>query len=79
VPFTNNLAERDGRMMKLRQKIFGGFGSDRAGVDPAEREAAGDLGFDVGASYAVAPGYIVYAEYQYQAVYQLAPSTCQYR
>jgi predicted porin len=25
---------------------------------------------DVGASYAVAPGYIVYAEYQYQAVYQ---------
>ena len=44
VPFTNNLAERDGRMMKLRQKIFGGFGSDRAGVDPAERVAAGDLG-----------------------------------
>ena len=32
------------RMMKLRQKIFGGFGSDRAGVDPAERVAAGDLG-----------------------------------
>ena len=31
-------------MMKLRQKIFGGFGSDRAGVDPAERVAAGDLG-----------------------------------
>jgi DNA-binding protein H-NS len=30
--------------MKLRQKIFGGFGSDRAGVDPAERVAAGDLG-----------------------------------
>ena len=25
---------------------------------------------DVGASYAVAPGYLVYAEYQYQSVYQ---------
>ena len=33
VPFTNNLADRDGRLMKLREKISGGFRSANSAED----------------------------------------------
>jgi len=63
VPFTNNLAEQDGRMMKLRQKISGGFRS----VDGAEDFAvirsllstARKQGWDILQALASRPGRLV--------------------
>jgi transposase len=51
VPFTNSQAERDARMMKLRQKISGGFrsrsGSDEFAVIRAAISTAQKQGWDI--------------------------------
>jgi transposase len=63
VPFTNNLAERDGRMMKLRQKISGGFRSEDAaagfGVIRSLLSTAKKQGWDILATLTADPGQLI--------------------
>ena len=63
VPFTNNLAEQDGRMMKLRQKISGGFRSLAGAMDFATIRtlisAARKQGWDLLAALIGEPGRLI--------------------
>jgi len=63
VPFTNNLAERDGRMMKLRQKISGGFRSVDAaaefGIIRSLLSTAKKQGWDILSTLAAQPSQLL--------------------
>ena len=63
VPFTNNLAERDGRMKKLRQKIPGGFGSMEGAEDFSTIRSlistARKQGWDILRALASQPGQLI--------------------
>ena len=63
VPFTNNLAERDGRMMKLRQKISGGFrsiqGAEDFSVIRSLISTARKQGWDILRALASQPGQLI--------------------
>jgi transposase len=63
VPFTNNLAERDGRRMKLRQKISGGFRSVDAaaefGIIRSPLSTAKKQGWDILSTLAAQPSQLL--------------------
>ena len=59
VPFTNNLAEQDLRMMKVKTKISGGFRTPRGAADFARLRSvissARKQGFDIHRALTLAP------------------------
>jgi len=63
VPFTNNLAERDVRMMKLRQKVSGGFrtedGAAEFGIIRSVISTAKKQAWDILSTLTAQPDYLV--------------------